>query len=149
MSRKSRRGKRDNNHQEIFAVMRPIASVCDLADAGDGIPDGSVKPKGHVGWQWFDVKNPETPYGRSGLNPIQMDWAMKTGGPVYLISSVDEAMQLARGDLDGLNRFPPENGKISAGDLLALKKMGRPKGRPISEKTTTDQRTTKGQLRTT
>lgn len=130
MGKTRRRGRRDNNHKEIIDAIRPIAPVRDLADAGAGVPDIIVWVNG--GWQLADIKNLNTKYGRDGLNPTQKNWASQPGGPVYLIHNIDEGIQLARGQFDGLQVFPARNGKMSVADLKALQKRdgATPRGSP-------------------
>jgi hypothetical protein len=48
-----------------------------------------------------EIKNPKTGYGRRGLNPIQKQWIERwNGGPIYIIKSLDDAEQFARGRFD-------------------------------------------------
>lgn len=97
--------KKDANHNEIFDVIKMLTAVHDLSSAGCGVPDGLAWVCG--GWQLFDVKNPKTGYGKRGLNDRQKKWAKDwRGGPVYLIYTTDEAQRFARGDFDGIKRFP-------------------------------------------
>lgn len=105
MARKKYGAKRDANHSEIFAEISATCPVKDLSDAGCGVPDGIAWV--NDSWQWFDVKNPKTAYGRRGLNPVQKRWAGDwRGGPVFLIYNREEARRFAKGDFCGLKRFP-------------------------------------------
>ena len=95
--------KKDANHTEIMNVLRVFCPVHDLSAFGMGLPDGLAWIKG--AWQLFDIKNLKTAYGRRGLNPTQKKWIKNwKGGPVFLIHTVDEAQQFARGQFDGLKR---------------------------------------------
>lgn len=97
--------KKDANHNEIFAMIRTFTAAHDLSNAGNGVPDGVAWVVD--GWQFFDVKNPNTGYGRRGLNKRQKEWASDwRGGPVYLIYTVEEAQAFAQGKLDDIKRFP-------------------------------------------
>lgn len=108
MAKKKYGAKKDANHKEIFDAIRQLTACHDLSNAGCGVPDG-VAWAGD-GWQFFDVKNPRTGYGRRGLNPRQREWANDwRGGPVYLIYTAEEAVDFARGNLDELKRFPETN----------------------------------------
>ena len=99
--------KKDANHDEVFEAIRKHTAANDFSSAGRGIPDGVAWIDG--GWQFFDVKNPETSYGKKGLNKLQKDWASKwNGGPVYLIYTAKEGEQFARGDYKGIKCYPPE-----------------------------------------
>ena len=105
MAKRKYGAKRDANHTTIFGAINAITAVKDLSNAGCGVPDGLAWVNG--GWHLFDVKNPQTGYGRRGLNQRQKSWADDwRGGPVFLIYSPDEAIRFARGDFDGLKRFP-------------------------------------------
>ncbi len=100
--------KKDANHKEIFSVIKKITAVHDLSAMGFGVPDG-LAWCGEKGWQLFDVKNPNTGYGRRGLNNKQKEWASDwRGGPVYLIYNVDEAINFSKGNFDGIKRFPEQ-----------------------------------------
>lgn len=97
--------KKDANHKEVMQAIRTITAAHDLSNAGCGVPDG-IAWIGD-GWHLFDIKNPKTGYGKRGLNPRQKKWADDwRGGPVYLIYTVDEAIEFARGRFDDLKRFP-------------------------------------------
>jgi hypothetical protein len=97
--------KKDANHTEIFQAIEVFTAVKDLSNAGCGIPDGIAWVNN--GWHLFDVKNPKTGYGKRGLNSRQKQWADDwRGGPVFLIYTVEEAMRFARGNFDGIKKFP-------------------------------------------
>ena len=86
----SRKFKLDNNHKPIIDYLRLFVAVIDTAHAGKGIVDGMAWIKD--GWQLFDIKNPDTAYGRNGLNERQKkrngDYR---GGPIYLIYTTQDA----------------------------------------------------------
>lgn len=103
MAKRKYGAKKDANHSEIFGVIGALTAVHDLSNVGCGCPDGLAWVDG--GWQLFDVKNPQTGYGRRGLNKRQKEWASDwRGGPVYLIHDIEEAERFAKGNLDGLKR---------------------------------------------
>ena len=86
------RAKRDANHAPIARLFEALGcSVTELPHAGvPGFPDLVV---GCVGVNHLvEVKNPETRYGRAGLNPNQQafnrDWR---GAPMVAICTEDEA----------------------------------------------------------
>lgn len=91
MSRYARR--RDGNHGTLVAAfLRTGCTVIDTSHAGiPGWPDAVVGCLGisHL----VEFKNPETRYGRSGLNSNQTafgrDWR---GSPVFVVSTVDEVL---------------------------------------------------------
>lgn len=106
MATKKYGAKKDANHKEIFDIISKFTAAKDLSPMGCGVPDGIAWV--NDGWQLFDVKNPKTGYGKRGLNNRQKKWADDwRGGPVYLIYTVEEAEQFARGNLDGLKRHDP------------------------------------------
>ena len=99
--------KKDANHNEIFKYLSAFTAVKDLSNAGCGVPDGMAWVAG--GWHLFDVKNPNTGYGRRGLNSRQKSWADDwRGGPVYLIYNLDDASSFVRGNFDSLKKFPDQ-----------------------------------------
>lgn len=108
--------KKDANHKEIMEAMRKYCPVYDMSHAGFGVPDG-VAWVGNNTWQFFDIKNPKTSYGRKGLNAVQKKWLQgkQGGGPVFLIRTETEAEKFAKGDLDGL---PFEIGGTEAMNLV-------------------------------
>lgn len=87
--------RRDGNHAELTRAFEKLGcSVADLSGAGiPGWPDVVV---GCVGVERLvEFKNPETRYGRAGLNPNQQafsrDWR---GGQLFAVSTVEEAAAL-------------------------------------------------------
>lgn len=106
--------KKDANHKEIFDVLQKLIPTKDLSAAGFGVPDGIGWVNG--GWHLFDVKNPNSGYGRRGLNNRQKEWINNwNGGHVYLLYNIDDALNFAKGDFLKLKRFPewPEDSKLS------------------------------------
>jgi hypothetical protein len=95
--------KKDANHAELLEEMRKHCPAYDLSTTGHGVPDGIAWV--NESWQFFDIKNPKTAYGRRGLNNVQKKWIGQwQGGPVYLLYTVDEARRFALGQFDGLKR---------------------------------------------
>lgn len=104
--------KKDANHNELFKIIRQVVPAHDLSDCGFGVPDGLAWIKG--AWHLFDIKNPETSYGRKGLNEKQKEWAFSwRGGPVFLIYNQDDAENFVRGEFDKVKRFPKERMSIN------------------------------------
>jgi hypothetical protein len=86
-----RAARRDGNHNDVVDRFRALGcSVFETDRVGDGFPDLVVGCLGvnHL----VEVKNPETRYGRQGLNNGQtlFDAAWR-GARVWLVCSVDEA----------------------------------------------------------
>lgn len=93
MSRYARR--RDGNHAQLTkAFLQLGCTIADLSHAGlPGWPDVVA---GCAGRDWLvEYKNPETRYGRAGLNSNQQafsrDWR---GGQLYVVSTVEEVAAL-------------------------------------------------------
>lgn len=92
--------KKDANHVIIVDFLRSNGiPVYDLSGAGCGIPDCLVWLCNE--WRLVEIKNPNTGYGRRGLNPIQKQWIKRwNGGPIYIIKSLADAERFARGHFD-------------------------------------------------
>ena len=105
MAKRKYGNKKDANHKEIVDAFEALgASVLDLSDMGCGVPDLIVWCMN--GWQLVDVKNPKTGYGRRGLNPLQREWASKwKGGPVYMVSTIDDVVALINGKKESVKSF--------------------------------------------
>ena len=84
--------RHDANHAEIIATMRGVgAFVVDTSSLGMFV-DAVVAYQGT--WHIIEIKNPETQYGRSGLNANQQALATMAGSaPVHVVSSADEALR--------------------------------------------------------
>jgi hypothetical protein len=95
--------KKDANHDLIVGVLtKGGAFVRDLSRAMFGVPDLLVWHRN--AWHLIEVKNPKTSYGRRGLNKAQAAWANEwSGGPVYVIRTVDDAAEFLAGSLVALN----------------------------------------------
>jgi hypothetical protein len=92
-----RRGKKDGNHDELVRVFRDLGcTVAELHDTGlAGWPDIVVGVAGVD--RLVELKNPETRYGRAGLNANQSAFARDwRGGRVWVASSSDEAVALVQ-----------------------------------------------------
>jgi hypothetical protein len=95
--------KKDANHNELFEELRKHCGVFDLSAVGNGVPDGIAWV--NESWHLFDIKNPKTSYGRKGLNSVQKKWISQwSGGPVYLIYNVDDAIALGLGNFSKLKK---------------------------------------------
>lgn len=92
-----RRGKKDGNHDELVRTFRDLGcTVAELHDTGvAGWPDVVVGVAGVD--RLVEFKNPETRYGRAGLNANQSAFARDwRGGRVWVASSADEAVALVQ-----------------------------------------------------
>lgn len=94
--------KCDANHKDLVNCLRKLgADVLDISTVGCGVPDLVVWCRGN--WHLVDIKNPNTGYGKRGLNKNQKQWAAHwKGGPVYMIYSTDDAIALVNGDMENL-----------------------------------------------
>ena len=91
-----RRSSKDRNHDAIASHFRALGcSVIETHNAGiAGFPDlvvGLSSARGRMN-KLVEIKNPETRYGKAGLNDNQTafnrDWR---GERMYQVSSTDEA----------------------------------------------------------
>ena len=86
-----RAAKRDANHADIVARFHALGcSVFETDRVGDGFPDIVC---GCIGVNHLvEIKNPETRYGRAGLNGNQTAFNNAwRGSKVWLVCSEDEA----------------------------------------------------------
>lgn len=89
--------KKDGNHDDIVRTFEKLGcSVAQLHHAGlPGWPDivVGVIGRNHL----IEIKNPDTRYGRAGLNANQeaftRDWR---GGKLFVVSTQDEVAALVR-----------------------------------------------------
>ena len=92
-----RRASKDGNHDVIAARFRDLGcTVIETHRAGiPGWPDLAV---GCVGvTQLVEIKNPDTSYGRRGVNPNQTAFARDwRGGRIWVVGSQDEATALVQ-----------------------------------------------------
>lgn len=93
----TRRNSKDANHDPIVERFRALGcSVIEMHATGiPGFPDLVV---GTIGVSHLvEVKNPDTPYGRKGLNDNQTAFARDwRGSMVYVASSEDDATILVQ-----------------------------------------------------
>ena len=89
----SKRKRVDANQKEIVAALRESgASVIVCSHIGDGFPDLLV---GYNGQTFLvEVKNPNTAYGKKGLNYDQAKFASGWGGTVHIVRNAEEAMSV-------------------------------------------------------
>lgn len=108
--------KKDNNHKEIVEQItaRGVAFY-DLSGYGNGVPDGIAWVNDQ--WRLVEIKNPKTGYGRRGMNHNQVSWLGQwQGGPVYILKSIENAVDFAEGRLDRVEVMTAaEAAVISAG----------------------------------
>lgn len=93
----TRRSRKDANHNELVSAFEQLGcTVAQMHACGvPGFPDIAV---GVVGRTWLvELKNPDSAYGRAGLNDNQSafsrDWR---GGSVHVASSRDDVIQLVQ-----------------------------------------------------
>lgn len=94
------RTRKDKNHQSIIDTIRRIGGeVLDISALGQGKPDLVVRTR--QGIQLAEIKNPANAYGKKGLTPLQRKWAGEwRGGPVYVLRTDDDAINLVLGKFD-------------------------------------------------
>lgn len=101
--------KKDANHREMLAELDRL-DICyiDMSVIGGGCPDVLIAVDGK--WQLVEIKNPNTGYGRRGLNKNQKRWAEDwKGGPVYVIDSVEKMTRFVSGDTEGIYAYGGHN----------------------------------------
>lgn len=91
--------KKDANHHIIVdALTAGGVFVRDLSRALFGVPDLLVWHNN--AWHLIEIKNPQTTYGRKGLNKSQKEWAKNwSGGPVYVIRTTNDVDLFLAGEL--------------------------------------------------
>lgn len=93
------RGAKDANHDEVVAGLRSLGyHVADTHHVGGGFPDVIVGVVG-IPFVWmFEIKNPNTAYGRSGLNKVQQRFLAGWDGGLHVIYSRDDAAKIIERD---------------------------------------------------
>lgn len=87
------KGRKDLNHDVIAnAFEQMYCPVLDLSKVGRGMPDLLVLC-GTV-WHLVEIKNPDTAYGRKGLNKRQQEFKDKVQGCVENVSTVEGVVEL-------------------------------------------------------
>lgn len=85
--------RKDLNHAVIVTAFKQLnCNVLDLSKEGRGIPDLAVAFVGV--WHMVEVKNPNSSYGRKGLNKRQHKYNESIGGTVEIVRTVDEVLAL-------------------------------------------------------
>ena len=97
--------KRDANHNELVTVLESLGVlVIDMSEKGGGFPDLICAVRHQT--LLVEIKNTKTSYGKRGLNKLQKLFAEQwTGGPVYIITNEDEAIDLANGRLEKIYAY--------------------------------------------
>jgi hypothetical protein len=94
-------GTKDKNHAAIVeALEQAKIAVIDMSHMGKGFPDLVVARRGVN--LLVEIKNPETLYGRRGLNKLQRSWASSWPAPVYILRTLDDVARFANLDDAGL-----------------------------------------------
>jgi hypothetical protein len=123
--------KKDGNHWEIVRLLlRGGAWVRDLSRAFYGVPDLLIWYHGI--WSLAEVKNPNTSYGRRGLNKMQSKWANDwQGGPVLILRTAEDVANFLAWNLDKIEREGEKPGWAEVVAKAAKNKaVSRPK-KPI------------------
>ena len=91
-----RAARTDANHKAIVQALSAYgASVIDSSRLGSGYPDLTI---GHAEKTLLmEVKNPDTAYGRKGLNDNQKRWVQGWKGGAYcVVDSVEAALRAVK-----------------------------------------------------
>lgn len=92
-----RRGKKDANHNDLKGLFLQLGcTVLDLYDTGiPGCPDIVIGLLGRN--ELVEIKNPETGYGKAGLNSNQTAFARDwRGGQLHVVSTADDVVALVQ-----------------------------------------------------
>lgn len=85
--------KTDANQSLIVRALRDLgASVCSLAQVGNGCPDLAVGWRGRT--YLFEVKDGNQPPSKRKLTPDEIAWHASWNGHVDVIESVDDALKI-------------------------------------------------------
>lgn len=120
--------KKDANHWQIVRLlMAGGAFVRDTSRAFFGVPDLLVWYKGI--WSFIEVKNPDTYYGRKGLNKQQRKWAEDwQGGPVFIVRTPEDVAYFLAWELDKLDQAGGGHGRQEVASRAAKNKtISKPK----------------------
>jgi Holliday junction resolvase len=92
-----RKARKDDNHDELVSVFERLGcTVAQMHACGvSGFPDIAV---GALGRTWLvELKNPESRYGRAGLNDNQSAFARDwRGGRIYVATNADDVIALVQ-----------------------------------------------------
>ena len=85
--------KIDANQNEIVKSLRQVGcTVQSLASTGKGVPDLLIGFRGHN--LLFEVKDGAKPKSARKLTPDQVVWHEQWNGEVYVVESVDQALEI-------------------------------------------------------
>lgn len=83
----------DENQPGIVKALRSIGcSVLSLASIGKGCPDLLVRRSERL--FLIEVKNPTKPKADRQLTPAEREWIDAWGGPVHIIETAEQAIEL-------------------------------------------------------
>ena len=90
-----RAARTDDNHEAIVQALRQIgASVQSLATIGKGCPDLLVFST-FCGYLLLEIKDGSKPPSARKLTEDEKRWHNAWKGPVYIVTSVEEALRIA------------------------------------------------------
>lgn len=91
--------KVDKNQSDIVKACRGIGAIVhSLAAVGKGMPDLLV---GYRGKNFlFEIKDGEAEPGKQKLTPDQVKWHSAWKGRVYVVKSVNEAIEILIGGIE-------------------------------------------------
>ena len=88
-------GKVDSNHAKIVRALRQIGcSVQSLASVGSGCPD-LVVAKNNCIWL-CEVKDGTKPPSQRKLTPDEVEWHARWKSEVWVLNSVEEALEMVQ-----------------------------------------------------
>jgi len=110
--------RKDNNQNSLTVLLNSMGvQVIDLSQVGDDIPDTLLLCGGVL--SFAEIKNPETWYGKGGLNDNQKRFAINNGVDIYVLRTSDDCKHFVSGIRDKILYRP------SGEDVLRLSKRKR------------------------
>jgi len=96
--------KKDNNHNLIVELLEKGGVIVkDMSKAMNGFPDLLVWY--FDAWHLIEIKNPDTYYGKKGLNKLQMKFAQDwKGGPVYIVRTKNDVNSFLIGEFANIEK---------------------------------------------
>ncbi len=89
-----RYSNKDSNHSALVdALERAGIVVLDMSFVGAGFPDVIVCRRGTT--LLVEIKNPQTQYGKKGMNSRQKEWAQDWPAPVYVLKTLQDVEDFA------------------------------------------------------
>lgn len=90
-----RAARTDANHAEVVKRLRELGcTVQDLSRVGEGVPDLLVGVRGRN--MLVEIKDGSKPPSRRKLTPDQERWHRRWLGPIRIVETLDDCLQLVK-----------------------------------------------------